>query len=205
MAGVNHRVVVPLRAGAGKSRLTPPPGVDRAALATAMAYDTLVAVAAVVGWERLVVVGGGRDLADDLSRRGVTVCTDPGSGLDAAVSCGLAEIWRTTPLVPWAVLLGDLPALDAATLRTVMDHATYRRCLVPDWMGTGTVLVSGRPGVSFTPSYGAGSAARHAVGAQVLGLDAAGLRCDVDTAEDLTRARDIGLGPHTRDLLGWTA
>jgi 2-phospho-L-lactate guanylyltransferase len=54
------------------------------------------------------------------------------------------------------------------------------------------------------PQFGIGSAARHdTLGAR---LEAGpGLRCDVDTAEDLDAAESLGLGPATAAVLArWT-
>jgi 2-phospho-L-lactate guanylyltransferase len=53
------------------------------------------------------------------------------------------------------------------------------------------------------PSFGPDSARRHAAAgiAELPGEDLGSLRLDVDTADDLSRARRLGVGPHTTRLL----
>ncbi|MFL0713328.1 MAG: NTP transferase domain-containing protein [Microcella pacifica] len=76
---------------------------ERAALASAIALDTVEAARAARAVGELVVVGG---LPEQLP--GVRVIDDPGGGLLAAVQAGLAVLDAD---LPTAVLLGDLPAL----------------------------------------------------------------------------------------------
>jgi 2-phospho-L-lactate guanylyltransferase len=75
--------------------------------------------------------------------------------------------------------------------------------VVPDAEGTGSTLVTARPGVAWAAAFGAGSFARHtALGCAPLPVPAAStLRRDVDTAEQLADAAALGLGPRTTALL----
>jgi 2-phospho-L-lactate guanylyltransferase len=79
-------------------------------------------------------------------------------------------------------------ALDAA--------AAHPSAFVPDQPGTGTTLLTARPGTDLDPRFGEGSAARHRAIAAELAAGA-GLRHDVDNAEDLAAAAEVGLGPRT--------
>jgi 2-phospho-L-lactate guanylyltransferase len=202
---VDWHVIVPVKdTGRGKSRLARAVGSDRAELSAAIANDTLEAVLAAVGPDRLVLVTGDVGLAAVWRARGVHVVADPGTGLNGAVTEGMRH---AGPGAPVAALLGDLPALDATSLDTALSAAADAgESYVPDAEGTGTVL---RCGTGFTPRFGADSASRHAAdGAVPLDLPLPRLRTDVDDARSLSQARRLGLGPATRAVLqdrasGW--
>jgi len=198
-------VVVPVKdTRHGKSRLARAVGSDRAALSGAIAHDTIDAAVAAVGATRVVLVTSDEPLALIWRAKGVQVVDDPGTGLNDAISFGMRHAGAGARV---AVLLGDLPALDAASLRTALDQAeTVAESFVPDADGTGTVLRCGR---GFMPRFGADSASRHeSDGAVRLDLPLPRLRTDVDDARSLARARRLGLGPATRAVLehrasGW--
>ena len=58
------------------------------------------------------------------------------------------------------------------------------------------------PGVELDPHFGRDSARAHAgSGASALAGDWPRLRRDVDTSQDLVRATELGIGPHTRAVL----
>lgn len=202
---VDWHVVVPVKdTGHGKSRLARAVGSDRAELSAAIANDTLAAVLDAVGPDRLVLVTGDVALAATWRARGAHVVTDPGTGLNGAVTEGMRH---AGPGARVAALLGDLPALDAGSLETALAAAGGAdESFVPDADGTGTVL---RCGTGFTPRFGADSASRHAAdGAVPLDLPLPRLRTDVDDVASLSRARRLGLGPATRAVLehrasGW--
>lgn len=130
-------IVIPVKGGArAKSRL----GGDevfRAALARAMALDTIEAALAIAP----VIVVTGPELAADVAALGATVVADPGLGLNPAIEAGLAE---TTAGATSAVLLGDLPGLDPRELRAALAAATNARNFVADADGVGTVLTVAR-------------------------------------------------------------
>jgi 2-phospho-L-lactate/phosphoenolpyruvate guanylyltransferase len=184
-------LVVPVRR-AGKSRLEVA-GVDRAALAHAIALDTLEVAASVA--EVIVVTD------DEFDLPGIRVVDDPGGGLAGAIEAGLA----VAGFGHRGVLLGDLPALRADDLRLALDAAeAIELGVVPDADGTGTTLVTATPGVALVPSFGEGSFTRHVdAGFADLPVPAgSSLRADVDTADQLETAAALGLGPRTAALLG---
>jgi len=199
------RVVVPVKDPRhGKSRLARAVGADRESLSRAIAADTLEAVVDAVGAASVVLVTADPTLGTTWSARGVHVVDDPGTGLNDAVSAGMRH---AGPGARVAALLGDVPSLDAASLRSALEAAaSVEESFVPDADGTGTVLRCGR---GFTPQFGTDSAARHeADGAVRLELPLPRLRTDVDDARSLARARRLGLGPATRTVLehrgsGW--
>lgn len=195
-------VVVPVKDPArGKTRLVVD-GVDRVALARAIALDTIASAAACTLVEQVVVVGddGGLVLAA-LDLPGLRFVPEGDArGLVEAVATGA----RSFEGMPRAALLGDLPALrpedlgDALIAAAEVDHA-----VVPDAEGTGSTLVTARAGVAWTSSFGEDSFARHVeAGFVALPVPATStLRRDVDTAAQLRDARSRGLGPRTSAVL----
>lgn len=227
---VRWHVVVPVKeSDRAKSRLAAPHPLSRPALASAVAEDTLEQVCRALPPAQVIVVTSDRHAREVAGRLGAQVVSDPGAGLNAAVRAGLAstadaEVQSTTSArvgsttdggiqsttdagvdrgrPGWAVLLGDLPALRAADLRTALERcAAHPACVVPDADGTGTVLLTSTVGPP-EPRFGSGSAARHAVDATRLELDLPRLRRDVDTATDLAHAVTLGVGPRTAEALG---
>ena len=192
-------VVVPVKGGPlAKSRLRPPAGVDRLMLARALALDTVAAAASAVGLDGVVVVTS--DAEVDASMRALSVATtpDPGSGLNDAALEGLR---RAQP--PYAVLLGDVPALRSRELTTALAAAAkYDSAFVPDAEGTGSVLLTATRQGRLEPRFGGPSASRHTdAGHTRLDLDLPGLRRDVDDEASLREALCLGVGSHTAALL----
>lgn len=195
-------VVIPVKPAAhGKSRLEVP-GIARAALARAIALDTIAAAAACDRVEQVVVVtqDGGLVLqaADIPSLRFIP--EDEPAGLDAAVAAGVAAAER----LPRAALLGDLPALRPADLAAALDAAgSHDRAVVADADGTGSTLVTARAGLPWVSAFGADSFARHrALGCEGLEIpDSSTLRHDVDDVRQLDEAAARGVGPRTAALL----
>ncbi|MFJ6653330.1 2-phospho-L-lactate guanylyltransferase [Microbacterium sp. NPDC091313] len=201
-ADARWTVIVPVKAAAvGKSRLDAA-AADRAALARAIALDTIEAVTATAAVERVIVVTSDAELPRAVrALPNVSVVADPGAaGLDAAVAAGAAAAGLNTAR---AALLGDLPALHPAELAAALAAAAdVERGLVADAEGTGTTLVTARPGAVWVSAFGEGSAERH----RLLGCvdlpvpEGTGLRRDVDTVEQLAAARALGLGTRTAAL-----
>jgi 2-phospho-L-lactate guanylyltransferase len=195
-------VVIPVKPSArGKSRLSVE-GVDRVALARAIALDTIAAAVACESVAQVVIVtdDGGLVLqAADIP--GLQFVSDAAAvGLDAAVALGAA----TAEGMPRAALLGDLPALRPADLEEALEAAAWvDRGVVADAEGTGSTLVTAREGVSWLSAFGEGSLARHvARGCVPLEIpDASTLRRDVDTVEQLDTAVAHGVGPRTAAAL----
>ncbi len=200
-------VIIPVKPAAlGKSRLQAS-GVDRIALARAIALDTIAAAAACAAVAQVFIVtddGGLVTLAADIAGlRFVAESEAPGGprGIDAAVALGAEAAGER---MPRAALLGDLPALRPADLAEALEAAaSVDRGVVPDAEGTGSTLVTARAGVRWQSAFGVGSFSRHvALGCAPLNIpDASTLRHDVDTAAQLATAEALGLGPRTRALV----
>lgn len=191
-------VVVPVKpAAVGKSRLG---GSGRAALAEAIARDTVEAACRAVRVCEVVVVTADGAWADDPASRVRVVHETAPAGLGPAIRAGLATVAGDRPR---AVLLGDLPALRPADLDAALGLAeAVPLGLVPDAEGTGSTLVTARAGAPLEPAFGPGSATRHrAAGFVELEIAATStLRRDVDTLAQLDAAAALGLGPRTAAL-----
>ncbi|MGV3733453.1 MAG: 2-phospho-L-lactate guanylyltransferase [Microcella sp.] len=200
-------LVIPVRDPASaKSRLAvgddPAAHARRAALAAAIALDTVTAARAAREVGEVIVVG---TLASALD--GVQVLDDPGYGLLVAVGAGLAA---AEPAAPTAVLLGDLPALQPADLDAALVAASeHHWAFVPDAEGTGTTLVTAAAGLPHALRFGEGSAEQHR-DAGYVELDVperSGLRRDIDTPAQLAALAELAaagavlLGPRTAALL----
>lgn len=116
---------------------------------------------------------------------------DPGEGLGAAVSVGLAEVAGHG-----LVLNADLPA---ATPAAIEELAAAGLALVEAADGTTNALSLPDPRV-FAPCYGPGSAERFRAHAGFATVAIPVLEADVDTLEDLERLAPR-LGRRTRSLL----
>lgn len=201
-------VVVPVKAPArGKSRLDAQ-GVDRAALAHAIALDTITAATGCELVAQVVIVSDDAALARESAKIPALRFVPEGEsrGLDAAVATGMTAV-DPNGRMPRAALLGDLPALRSEDLAAgLRAAASVDRAVVADAEGTGSTLVTARAGVAWTSSFGDGSFARHlALGCAALEIpDASTLRRDVDTAAQLEAARALGLGARTAAVLDAT-
>ncbi|HKC29170.1 MAG TPA: 2-phospho-L-lactate guanylyltransferase [Jatrophihabitans sp.] len=189
---IRWTVVIPAKAlPAAKSRLLP--ASDDAEshrwLVESIRSDTLAAARAAEATARVLVVTDLPGLADAI------VQTRP--GLNAALIEAADYAARTWPDDGVAALVGDLPALLPEQLTAALTEAAqHPRSFVADAAGSGTTLLTARPGIALDPAFGEGSAARHASAAVPLPA-AQGLRCDVDTADDLRAAAELGVGPAT--------
>ncbi len=201
-------VIVPVKPAArGKSRLEVT-GAPRDAVVRAIALDTIAAAVACSEVAQVYVVTDDASLplhAVDIA--GLRFVPEGDAhGLDEAIAQGMkaAEADTSGERMPRAALLGDLPALQPDDLATALRAASeVDRAVVADADGTGSTLVTARAGVEWTSAFGVGSFARHvALGCVPLDL-AAGttLRRDVDTADDLAAAAELGLGPRTAALI----
>ena len=200
-------VVIPVKGTAmAKSRLGGEPEA-RAAVALAMALDTVTAAIAAEAVAEVIVVTSAV-VEPVFGALGATVVADLGTSLSAAIVAGLAmAATATTGARNIAVLLGDLPALAPQELDAALAVASrHPLSMVADSATTGTTLIAASFGNSHAPAFGPGSAAAHGARGYVL-LDvtvSSGLRTDVDTALDLaalaSNAPD-SLGSHTRAAL----
>lgn len=197
-------VVVPVKAAPrGKSRLAVD-GVDRVALARAIALDTIAAAASCSAVSQVIVVTDEATLplhtADIAGLRFVP--EGEARGLNAAIAAGMQAAGEG---MPRAALLGDVPSLRGEDLAVALHAAAaVDRGVVADAEGTGSTLVTARAGLAWESAFGEGSFAAHrALGCEVLEVPGdSTLRRDVDTAEQLREARGIGLGARTAAVLG---
>ncbi len=200
-------VVLPVKPLArAKSRLARP---DRAALALAMATDTVSAAVASGDEVGAVIVVTDDPRAQAVLRRaGAQVVPDgPDAGLNAALTHGAGVAAHQWPGLGIAALSADLAAVVPEQLgRALRAAARHPRALVADADGTGTVLLTAGPGLALSPAFGPASRAAHVAAGAVdltglLGSSVAGLRRDVDTADHLAEAIVLGAGPRTREVL----
>ena len=187
---------------AAKTRLSPLFAADeRPGLVLAMLIDTLTAALAVPAVRSLTVVTPDLTAAAAVRDLGGQVLIDPTpeGHPDPLNNAVLAACDVVSPSMPNIVVLqGDLPALRTGELTEAIDAArAHPRSFVADRPGTGTAALFGF-GAAPGPLLGAGSAGRHrGSGAVELTGSWPGLRCDIDTPEDLAEARRLGLGPAT--------
>jgi 2-phospho-L-lactate guanylyltransferase len=200
-------LVVPVKTlDRAKTRLTSATGgdpVSHAALALALALDTVSAAVATPGVRRVVTITSDPAVAAEMAALGVESLPEPAQpGLNAALEHG-ARTLRSSRI---GALQADLPALKPDELQAALEAARGRRAFVPDRQGTGTTLLLAAPGGELDPRFGIGSAGLHRLSGAVALIGAwPSLRCDVDTEEDLRLALALGLGTRTANALpAWT-
>lgn len=209
--------VKPLRAAKTRLRGALPPATDgtddlvaHARLALALALDTIAAARAARRIGRLLVMSIDAVVAAGLAAEGVAVAPDgPVPGLNPALDHGAGLLRAAGPNAAVGALQADLPALHPDDLDAAVEQALgsfaagpATRAFCADASGTGTTLLLAAPGADLDPRFGRASAQRHRrSGAVELVGGWPGLRCDVDTGDDLRRAAELGLGHRTRDVL----
>ncbi|MEH3132922.1 MAG: 2-phospho-L-lactate guanylyltransferase [Mycolicibacterium neoaurum] len=208
VAGAGSQVAVVIavkRLAAAKTRLAPVlPADAREQLVLAMLTDTVHAAAAVPAVSLVTVVTPDHAAAAAARELGAAAVADPTPAdhpdpLNNALAAAEAAIGASNIVV----LQGDLPALRSAELSEAIELARrHRRSFVGDRHGTGTAALFAF-GVPLDPRFGAESTRHHAdSGAHELRGDWPGLRCDIDTPDDLTAALALGVGPATRLVVG---
>jgi len=170
-------------------------------LVLAIRADTMAAARAADGVARLVLVVDTAAAAQEALLAPAQTFVQTRPGLNAALAEAAADAAARWPSHGVAALVGDLPALRPEDLAAALAVAcASERAFVPDAAGTGTTLLTALPGIALEPAFGVASAARHGVGAAPIPAGAS-LRRDVDTAEDLAGAAELGLGPATAAVL----
>ena len=205
-AGVGLIIAVK-QLSAAKSRLAEVLAADaRERLVLAMLVDTITAAAAVPAVRSVTVVTPDRAAASAARGLGAEVLDDPTpqghpDPLNNALLAASHSLSAMTPNL--LVLQGDLPVLRASELADALTAAApHPRSFVADRQGSGTSALFAF-GVPLDPRFGAGSAGRHrASGAVELQGSWPGLRCDIDTPDDLAQARLLGLGAATAGAVG---
>ena len=168
--------------------------LDRPALALAFALDTISAALPAV--RRVLAVTSDPSVVAELQALGVESIPGP-EGLNESLRHGFDILRARDATSVVGALQADLPALRTADLTAALSTARGRS-FCPDRQGTGTTLLLSSPGGDLAPAFGIGSATAHAAsGATPLLGPWPSLRHDVDTAEDLRLAADLGLGPRT--------
>jgi 2-phospho-L-lactate guanylyltransferase len=197
-------LVVPVKKTAiAKSRLRDLSAPVRKRLALAFAQDTVTAAVSCPEVHRVVVVTNDSS-ARRLSELGAEVVADlPDAGLNPALEHASDLVRRHDPAAAVAALSADLPALRAEDLSAALSTAVAPRWFVADKEGDGTTMLGAADSSLLAPSFGAGSAAAHyASGAVELKSGRfERLRLDVDTTKDLRLAVELGVGPHTTEVL----
>ena len=199
-------IIAVKRLSAAKTRLAPVLSpVGRENLVLAMLVDTIGAASAVPSVHGITIVTPDATAAETARSLGARVVADPTpeghrNPLNSALGAAAAAIGSSTSNI--AVLQGDLPALKSDELAAAISAAgRHRRSFVGDRHGTGTAALFAfgiGPGAALDPLFGPDSARRHAhSGAVALSDPWPGLRCDIDTPEDLAAAMRLGVGPAT--------
>ena len=199
-------VVIPVkRLDHAKTRLSTRPAPQRRALALAFALDTVRAALACADVVGVVVVTDDDEVRAAVAALGASwVPDEPDSGLNAALTHGAEVVRRGSPAASVAVLAADPPALRPAELGlALVAAAAVPRGFVADAAGTGTTLLTARPGCELDARFGERSRAAHAAsGAVELHPGPVpGLRRDVDTEVDLWDAVRLGIGIASAPLL----
>ncbi|BBY43336.1 2-phospho-L-lactate guanylyltransferase [Mycolicibacterium celeriflavum] len=200
-------VIAVKRLAAAKTRLAPVfPAPIREKVVLAMLIDTITAASAVPAVHAITVVTPDDTAAEAAGRLGAGVLIDPTpkghpDPLNNAIAAAEAEVRRKTSNV--VVLQGDLPALQPHELAGAVAAAReHRRSFVGDRHGTGTSALFSFS-VALNPQFGTDSSQRHRrSGAIELTGAWPGLRCDIDTPDDLLVARRLGVGAATSAAIG---
>ena len=195
-------IVAVKRLTAAKTRLAPVFSAQtRENVVLAMLVDTLTAAARVGSVGRITVITPDDAAAAAAAELGADVLSDPTPAghpdpLNNAIAA--AERVVTESISNVVVLQGDLPAMQAQELAEAIAAARHHeRSFVADRIGTGTAALCAF-GSALAPRFGPDSSARHRrSGAIELTGAWPGLRCDIDTPEDLAVARRLGVGPAT--------
>ncbi|WP_067461523.1 2-phospho-L-lactate guanylyltransferase [Actinomadura macra] len=198
-------LIVPVKVLArAKTRMSAAAGPHRRDLALALAADTVAAALRCPRVGDVIVVTDDPLPAAELAALGARIVPDePDAGLNPALVYGAGRGRELSPNTGTGALSADLPALRPEELAHVLDAAALvPEAFVPDASGTGTTLYTARPGVPFSPAFGADSRTAHrARGARELLLPATdSVRRDVDTPEDLRAALALGAGPRTTTI-----
>lgn len=197
------------RLAAAKTRLAPVfAAATREKVVLAMLVDTITAATRVSALQSITVVTPDEVAAAAARDLGARVLTDPtpdghGDPLNNAIRSAEAAIEEAGAGQPLniMVLQGDLPAMQPHELAGAIEAArSYPRSFVADRQGTGTTALFAF-GVGLDPHFGSNSAAAHRhSGAIELTGGWPGLRCDIDTPDDLIAARRLGVGSATRQV-----
>ena len=195
-------IIAVKRLSAAKTRLAPVFSArTRENVVLAMLVDTLTAAAGVASVGSITVITPDEAAAGAAAGLGANVLADPtpeghGDPLNNAIAAAERAVAESFSNI--VVLQGDLPALQTQELTEAIAAArNHRRSFVADRLATGTAALCAF-GSTLDPQFGPDSCARHrSSGAIELTGAWPGLRCDVDTPNDLAAARRLGVGAAT--------
>jgi 2-phospho-L-lactate guanylyltransferase len=195
-------IVAVKRLAAAKTRLAPVFSAQtRENVVLAMLVDTVTAAARVQSVRHISVVTPDEAAAAAATELGADVLSDPTpeghpDPLNNAIVAAERVVAESVSNI--VVLQGDLPALQTQELAEAIVAARHhRRSFVADRLGTGTAALFAF-GAPLDPRFGPDSCAQHRrSGAIELTGAWPGLRCDIDTPDDLAVARRLGMGPAT--------
>jgi 2-phospho-L-lactate guanylyltransferase len=195
-------IVAVKRLAAAKTRLAPMFSASRReSIVLAMLVDTLSAAAGVSSVRGITVVTPDDVAAAAAVELGAGVLSDPtpdghSDPLNNAIAAAEQIVSQSVSNI--VVLQGDLPALQTQELAGAIAAARqHERSFVADRLGTGTAALCAF-GTALDPRFGPDSSAQHRhSGAIELTGAWPGLRCDIDTPDDLAVARRLGIGPAT--------
>ncbi|MFC5177607.1 2-phospho-L-lactate guanylyltransferase [Nocardioides taihuensis] len=197
--------LIPAKGLTGAKRRLEVDPKQRRALAMCFLADAVAAASRAQLVKEVVVLTPDPSLGGLAGSLGATWLPDQAvGGLNAAVRDGVRRLRH--PVGHVAVMVADLPALDASELDTalgqLLDSDSGRLC-VEDRSGGGTTLLAAREARALVPQFGEDSAARHHEAGFSLATGALlGLRLDVDTLDDLRRAAALrSFGPVTARAL----
>ena len=161
-----------------------------------MLHDVVRALRAAPGISGVTVLSRDAAAAREASRLGAAFLQEPPGIGDLNAAVRLAQEARADA-DGLLVVPGDLPLISAADIIALTDALARAPSVViaPSRDGGTNGLLLRPPGV-MAPAYGPGSAARHqaaarAAGAVVAVVETARWALDIDTPEDLTRARAL--------------
>lgn len=199
-------IIAVKRLANAKTRLAPVfTAGARERVVLAMLVDTIAAARAVGALHSITVVTPDETAAAAARELGAEVLPDPTpqSDPDPLNNALLAAYAAVVTQVPnMAVLQGDLPALRTLELDEALTQArSHRRSFVADRHGSGTAALFAF-GSPMDPRFGPDSARRHRdSGAVELTSPWPGLRCDIDTPDDLVAAEQLGVGAATKEAI----
>ncbi|WP_343571439.1 2-phospho-L-lactate guanylyltransferase [Mycobacterium sp.] len=199
-------IVAVKRLTAAKTRLAPMFAAPvRENIVLGMLVDTLTAAARVSSVRLITVVTPDDVAAAAAVELGAAVIADPTPAghpdpLNNAIAAAEQVVSESVSNI--VVLQGDLPALQAQELDDAITAARlHSRSFVADRLGTGTAALCAFD-TPLDPRFGLNSAERHKnSGAVELIGRWPGLRCDIDTPDDLAVARGLGIGPKTMSAI----
>jgi 2-phospho-L-lactate/phosphoenolpyruvate guanylyltransferase len=203
-------IVAVKRLTAAKSRLAPIFSAStRESVVLAMLVDTLTAASRVSSVRGITVVTPDEVAAAAAAELGAEILVDPTPAghpdpLNNAIAA--AERLVSESVSNIVVLQGDLPAVQTQELAEAIAAARrYERSFVADRLATGTAALFAF-GTALDPRFGLDSSAQHRhSGAIELTGAWPGLRCDIDTPDDLSVARRLGMGPATTRAIAVSA